>query len=335
MKKAIFLCDGPCVPSVYPKHVIRKLKTMVDLAPEVIRGNELHRYAAALRETELIFSTWGMPNLSEDEIEEHFPVLKGVFYGAGSVQDFARPFLRRGVAVFSAWAANAVPVIEFTSSLIQLSLKGFLPVCRMTHRNWLDARELASRYPGAYTGVSVGLIGAGMIGRGVMERLRILDVEVLVYDPYCRVSEVESAGAKKTDDLKELFAKSQVVSNHTANLPSTKELLRYEHFAAMPPYGTFVNTGRNSQVHIPGLMKALGERPDLTVFLDVTDPDEPPSPDNPLLGCDSVYLTPHIAGSMALERGRPGAYMAEECERWLAGRPVYWQVTPQMLDTMA
>ena len=31
---------------------------------------------------------------------------------AGTVQAFARPFLARGVQVFSAWAANAVPVAE-------------------------------------------------------------------------------------------------------------------------------------------------------------------------------------------------------------------------------
>lgn len=37
--------------------------------------------------------------LTEEEIEALFPALKAVFYAAGSVQAFARPFLSRGVSV--------------------------------------------------------------------------------------------------------------------------------------------------------------------------------------------------------------------------------------------
>ena len=63
--------------------------------------------------------------MTEDQIAEYFPNLKAVFYGAGSVQGFARPFLKSGVKVFSAWAANAVPVAEYTLSQILLANKGF------------------------------------------------------------------------------------------------------------------------------------------------------------------------------------------------------------------
>ena len=63
--------------------------------------------------TEFIFSTWGMPAFTEEEIKSCLPSLKAVFYGAGTVQTFARPFLNCGVKVFSAWAANAVPVAEY------------------------------------------------------------------------------------------------------------------------------------------------------------------------------------------------------------------------------
>ena len=42
-----------------------------------------------------------------------------------SVQSFARPYLRRGIRVFSAWAANAIPVAEYTTAQILLANKGF------------------------------------------------------------------------------------------------------------------------------------------------------------------------------------------------------------------
>lgn len=335
MKKAVFFCNGQNIPDVYPPAVRQAVESLTDLYPQVISSREMNEYKEVLKQTQIIFSTWGMPALSEEEIVERLPNLEAVFYGAGSVQAFARPYLHRDIVLVSAWAANARPVIEYASSMIQLSLKGFLPVQAMTKASWRDAKALAVRYPGAYDGVSVGIIGAGMIGRGVLEQLREMDVAVLAYDPYCPQEVVESLGAAKQDDLKALFAQCQVVSNHVANLPATREMLRYEHFAAMPPCGTFINTGRNTQVHVPGLVQALHERPDLTAFLDVTDPDEPPSPENPLLTCDNVYLTPHIAGSMGLERGRQGQYMVDECRRWLAGESMRYRVSLKMLETMA
>ena len=76
-------------------------------------------------DTEYIFSTWGMPRLSETEIKEYLPSLKCVFYAAGSVQSFAAPFLNCNIRVFSAWAANAIPVAEYTVAQIILANKGF------------------------------------------------------------------------------------------------------------------------------------------------------------------------------------------------------------------
>jgi len=62
-----------------------------------------------------------MPEFTEDEIKTYLPNLKAIFYGAGSVQSFARPFLNCGVRIFSAWAANAIPVAEFTVAQIILA----------------------------------------------------------------------------------------------------------------------------------------------------------------------------------------------------------------------
>ncbi len=45
------------------------------------------------QDVEYIFSTWGMPRFSEQEIRRYFPALKAVFYAAGSVGYFARPYL--------------------------------------------------------------------------------------------------------------------------------------------------------------------------------------------------------------------------------------------------
>ena len=62
---------------------------------------------------------------------------------------------------------------------------------------------------------------------------------------------------------------------------------------------------------------------------------EPPAADSPLNALPNVFLTPHIAGSKGREVERMGAYMAEECARWLSGAPTPYEVTLPMLETMA
>jgi phosphoglycerate dehydrogenase-like enzyme len=72
----------------------------------------------------------------------------------------------------------------------------------------------------------------------------------------------------------------------------------------------------------------------LTAVLDVTDP-EPPQADDPLFTLPNVIVTPHIAGSHGRECQRMASYMVEELRRYLAGQPLRWRVTREMIQTMA
>lgn len=332
--KAVFLNDNYNMDKVYPQQLVNEIKAVMDLYPIVIRKDALSQHAEALRSVDVIFSTWGMPSLSSDEIGEFLPKVKVVFYGAGSVQGFARPFLSRGIKVVSAWAANAVPVIEFCSSIITLSLKGIFPALQAARTDWNGARNIVEKHHGGYNS-TVGLLGLGMIGRGVAEKLADTDVRLIAYDPYVPDEVFDKLGIRRADTIQEVFSGSDAVSNHIANLPQTREILRYKHFSAMPEYGAFINTGRNAQVHVPGLVRAFTEVPTRTAFFDVLDPDEPPSEGNPLLALPNVWFTPHMAGSAGSEVQRMGAYMVEELYRFMRGEPLRYEVTEKMLQTMA
>lgn len=102
----------------------------------------------------------------------------------------------------------------------------------------------------------------------------------------------------------------------------------------MPTFATFLNTGRGAQVVEPELVRALAEREDLTAVLDVTDP-EPLEPGHPFYTLPNCILTPHIAGSLGREVTRMAACMIQEFERVSAGHPARFEVTPEMLETMA
>ena len=127
MIKAAFLNETPdTLRRVYAERQMARLNKLVQLYPAVITSVDEARAARdALKDVEVVFSTWGMPAMTEAEIKECFPSLKAVFYGAGSVQYFARPFLNAGVRVYSAWQANAVPVVQYAFAQILLATKGF------------------------------------------------------------------------------------------------------------------------------------------------------------------------------------------------------------------
>ena len=82
------------------------------------------------------------------------------------------------------------------------------------------------------------------------------------------------------------------------------------------------------------LIEVLQKRPDLTAILDVTDP-EPPMEESPLYTLPNCILTPHIAGSSGKEVRRMGEYMKEEYQTFLKNEPCKYEVTLEMLKTMA
>ena len=326
--KAIYLCNRPAdIHRVYHADTVARLRSLCELEDKIYSCADLDAIPA---DTEIVFSTWGMPSLTEEQIARHLPRLQAVFYAAGSVQAFAHPFLARGVKIYSAWAANAVPVAEYTVAQILLANKGFFAQSRDMKAQKGAPRSTA--YLGNYA-QCVGLIGCGMIGSLVAEMLRQFKLDVLVYDPYLSPEKAAALGARPCS-LEKLFEKSAVVSNHLPNNAQTRGMLTYAHFSRMLPYATFLNTGRGAQVVEVDLVRALSERPDLTAILDVTDPEPSPA-DHAFYTLPNCILTPHIAGSLGNEVWRMSAYMADEFARYLACEPCRYEVTLPMLATMA
>ena len=332
--KTVILCEVPYHHStVYAPVVTNRLKALTDCDCARYGKADVLTTPAKFADTEYIFSTWGMPSFTEKEIRTYLPSLKAVFYGAGSVQGFARPFLNCGVKVFSAWAANAVPVAEYTVAQIILAGKDFFVQSRLLAS---EDRAAAQARHGGHIGnyrKKVGLIGCGMIGALVAEMLKAYDLEVLAFDPFMSHEKAERLGVTPCS-LEELFATCSVVSNHLANNPRTQKMLTYKHFSSMLPYATFINTGRGAQVVEEDLVRVLTERPDLTAVLDVTHPEPSPA-GHPVYSLPNCFMTPHIAGSLGGEVVRMAEYMVDEYERLTAGVPVKYEVTLKMLETMA
>lgn len=332
--RSIFVCNAASnMEKVYSRDTLALLEKEAGLELKCWSGEEIRANGDAFRDVDFIFSTWGMAAFTEEEIRSIFPKLQCVFYGAGTVQAFARPFLNCGVKVFSAWAANAVPVAEYTVAQILLANKGYYATSRLqSSGDVAGGRAIKGKYPGNYE-VTVGLIGVGQISRLVIKLLKSFDMKVKVCSRSLTAEGAAELGVENCS-LEEIFSTCQVVSNHLANNASTVGRLKGEHFASMLPYATFLNTGRGAQVVEAELARVLAERPDLTAVLDVTYP-EPPLEGHPFYELPNCVLTPHIAGSSGNEVHRMAEYMAKEFQSYVSGQPTKYEVSMKMLETMA
>jgi phosphoglycerate dehydrogenase-like enzyme len=325
---------GTGIENVFSLSYRAVLAEKLDFAPPFYAKEDAGLHKGEWKDVAYLFSTWAAPELQSEELAEYFPNLKAVFYAAGSVQYFARPFLKRGARVFTANEALSLPVVEFAAAQIFLANKGYFQAQRLYHDgSWDKAKKYCAMFPGN-EGTAVGILGAGRIGSGVICKLREGRVKVNVFDPFLSAENAVKLGAEKADTLEELFSSSFVISNHLANNEQTKGMLQYRHFTLMHDYGTFINTGRGAQLDENGLARALKEKPHRTALLDVTWP-EPIQPDHPFCGMDNVLLSPHIGGPTGNELIWMGEYITKEFLSFISNGPLRSEVTEEMLATMA
>ncbi|MDE0942305.1 MAG: 2-hydroxyacid dehydrogenase [Alphaproteobacteria bacterium] len=142
---------------------------------------------------------------------------------------------------------------------------------------------------------TLGIIGLGTIGKKTARLALAFGMDVIYYD-VARLTEAEE------DDLgvrfrlqREIFAESDLISLHVPYNPSTEKMIGATEFAQMKPTAMLVNTARGQVIDEDALYNALTSGTIAAAGLDVFE-QEPPSPDNPLLGLDNVILTAHMAG---------------------------------------
>lgn len=323
--RGLFVLDPEAFDMIYGPEERAAIAAHVDvLAPPQTRDS-LARRPDLRREVDVLFSGWGAP-LVDEAFLDGAPNLKAVFYGAGAVGYWMTEAVwDRGIVVSSGYAANAVPVAEYTLSTILFSLKHGWQLVRTTRETRTFPRR--DDAPGCY-GTTVGLISLGMIGRTVLRMLQPFDMKVIAYDPFVSDAEAARLNVRRVS-LEALFRESDVVSVHTPDLQETEGLITGSLLSSMKPGATFINTARGQVVRERELIDVLSRRPDLQAVLDVTWP-EPPRANSPLYELGNVVLTPHIAGSVGNECRRMGRYMVEELERFVRGEPLKWAITPEL-----
>ncbi|MBB2947290.1 phosphoglycerate dehydrogenase-like enzyme [Actinoplanes lutulentus] len=320
---AVFALSDRARREAFPAPVLDRLCRLVHLDPATAFTEFTSPQArAALADAEILISGWGAPRIDRHVLAAA-PRLRAIVHAAGTVKlHLDEAVFEQGIVVSSAAQANATPVAEFTVAALTLGAKDVFARARRYAGSRPGDGWPAGRGPGLL-GATVGIIGASRVGRLVLERLRELDITVLLADPYITADQARALGAELTD-LDALCGNSELVSLHAPALPETRHLLDARRLALLPDGALLINTARGSLVDTGALIQqcATGR---ISAVLDVTDPEPLPA-GHPLFALDNVFVTPHLAGAEGREVCRLGEFATAEIARFLNGAPLHGQV---------
>ncbi|MBS0651929.1 MAG: 2-hydroxyacid dehydrogenase [Verrucomicrobia bacterium] len=192
-------------------------------------------------------------------------------------------------------------VAEHAVGLI-LSLSRKYPLCsrRMSEHNFtLDGLMGFNIH-----GKTVGIIGAGSIGKATAQILKGFGANVLLYDIAPDFNFAKQIGATFCP-LESLLAQSDIVSLHCPLTPKTKHIVHATTLTQMKEGVVLINTGRGALVHTQDLIEALKSGKVAFAGLDVYENETPYFFENwsdkkvqdeqllTLLSMPNVIVTPH------------------------------------------
>ena len=170
-------------------------------------------------------------------------------------------------------------------------------------------------------GKTLGVIGAGNIGRKVIAIARALDMKVLVYTRTVPPAETQTDPMVVYTSREEVLRNCDYLSLHCPLSAATRHLIGREELAMMKPSAFLINTSRGALIDEAALIEALQNGVIAGAGLDVQE-TEPPAADNPLYTMDNVILTPHMGWKGMETRERLVGVVAGDVQSFFAGTPV-------------
>lgn len=149
--------------------------------------------------------------------------------------------------------------------------------------------------------MTVGFIGYGSLGRATSHLFKAFGSKILVRKYPHRNLVIEDANVEVVDD-KIFFKECDIISIHTPLNNNTQEMVDTHFIDKMKPSAILVNTSRGGVINEDHLAEALKKKKIRAACLDVLS-KEPPT-NNPLIGLENCFITPHQAWASKQARMR-------------------------------
>ncbi|HJD91897.1 NAD(P)-dependent oxidoreductase, partial [Bacteroides coprosuis] len=121
-------------------------------------------------------------------------------------------------------------------------------------------------------------------------------------------------------ELDELFEQADIVTLHCPLTDETRNMVDKRRLELMQPTSIIINTSRGPLINEADLAEALKNKTIYAAGIDVMS-QEPPKADNPLLGVENCYITPHIAWASFAARTRLMKILINNVKAFMEGKP--------------
>ncbi len=207
-------------------------------------------------------------------------------------------------------AATAMMLILNLSSTMQTQIEMLKKGDRSNFTQYLKVPHIE------VNGKTLGVIGAGHIGKAVIKAALGLDMKILAYTRTPR----QDTEYVKYVPLETLLKESDFVSLHCPLTKDTYHIINEETLAKMKPTAFLINTSRGALVDEKAVIKALKSNVIAGAGLDVLE-TEPPAEDNELFSLENVILTPHMGWKGLETRQRLLSILKDNIDGFMSGNP--------------
>ena len=326
MNIALIAAASPQRERIFPPHLLDKLASLGALKVNP-GGNDKDSVLATMQGADVVITSWGSPRMDAEYLDAA-PDCKLILHAAGSVDPIVSDAVwARGIRVVCSSMAIGFGVAETALGLMISASKNFYQLNGYVHAGgW---RETVEDTVVDLVDITVGIVGAGQVGRHLIKLLQPFEVDVVVSDPYITQEACDQLGVRRVS-FEELLKVSDIVSIHAPSIPKTHHMFNKDTLALMKPTAGLINTARGSIINEQDLYTHMAAGKLRFACLDVTDP-EPPVRNNPLRNLHNVILLPHIAGVVNNGLARIGRHAISELERFQKGEPCINEITQDMM----
>ena len=218
---------------------------------------------------------------------------------------------KRGIVVMNTPEGNTITTAEHAIAMV-MALSRNIPqaTASLKHGKWekkkLQGRELY--------GKTLGLIGAGNIGRIVADRAKGMKMTVIVYDPYIKPEIIAQLDLEPVS-LDGLLQRSDYISIHTPRTDETDNMINKETLAKMKKGAMLINCARGGIVNEDDLHDVLQSGHLGGAALDVFG-TEPPG-EIKLMSLSNFICTPHLGASTKEAQDKVAKDVAEQIIAYL------------------
>ena len=166
-------------------------------------------------------------------------------------------------------------------------------------------------------GKTMGIVGLGRIGSGVVQRAKAMGMKIVYYD-IKKNQQFEQEFQAKYVSIPELLKSADIVSLHVPLLPSTHHLIGKKELSFMKKNAYIINTSRGPVIDERALVQSLHKKQIAGAGLDVYEFE--PKLTSGLTKLQNVVLTPHIASATIEARSEMSLDAAENILAVLQGK---------------